>query len=108
MALRITLAVIVVLAVGAGVFAAVTYWQHVRHDDACSVYANALTAAVAQPGVRPDRRVMDLLTAQDVKEVITSDNTHNAEVSQANADENTSLIGTLNQLWDQFETQIQG
>ena len=107
-ALRITLSVVAVLAVGAGIFAAVTYWQHVRHDDACSVYANALTASVAQPGVKPEQPALDLLVGKDRQTVLASDRAYNNQVSQTNAENvsaaATSLINGYNQAWGRWAT----
>lgn len=106
--LRITLVVVAVLAVGAGIFAAVNYWQTSHHDQACSTYTNALTAALAQPGAKPDQQVLNLLPAPVRQSLIASDRVYNNQVSQANAESvpaaAASQIDGYNQAWDRFAT----
>ena len=111
-ALRITLAVVAVLAVGAGIFAGVTYWQHVRHDDACSTYANALIASVAEPGVKPDRSILNLLSAQDRKAVTTSDGAYNTQLNDLppppyrNDPQVQAKIDSYDQAWAKWATSF--
>ena len=92
--------VVAVLAVGAGIFAAVTYWQRTHQSASCSVYGNALTAALADPGAgRPDTQVLNLLTAHDRKQVLTV----NREYTKAVA-EDQSLIDSYTHNYDQWAT----
>jgi len=102
---RVTLVIVAVFAVGAGIFATVTYWQETHHNDSCSVYGNALTAALADPGGgKPDQQISDLLTAQDRHDILASDRNYTQEVNQAGSD--PSQIDAVNRKWDQFATSF--
>jgi len=70
---RVGLAVVVALAIGAGVVASVSHVRHSSHNETCAAYARALEAATATPGVYAARSSLDVLSPQDRQEVTASD-----------------------------------